>query len=393
MKRRVFAALSLALVSSCTGPADRATDLDIPQWSVADRPSASVGGHDARPEYLLSRVSGLVRFPDGTLVIADQQSSDVRRFGEDGEFLGHLLRRGEGPGEVLGPSSLTRLTDGSVGVLAYRPGFVAVDPINGAVLSSAPFSVWESRVPCGIAEGEGGQLLPTSHVLFVWEDNRGTPGCPSTLEGNWRHEAVVGIVNQETEALDTLEVAAGSERSGQNYRVFGSSLLVAVGEHRIWTGDTGTGVIRAYALDGTPQATIEAPFTPRTLAIGSSWPDDRRYVDGQGVERNLGAYDYPDQLPYFSRIVADSEGHVWVAEYPEPDGPFDSFQTSTLFAPVGLERGVRWRVLDEAGRRLAEVVTPANFFLVQVGADFVVGISVDDLDVQTVHVYPLQRVS
>ena len=82
----------------------------------------------------------------------------------------------------------------------------------------------------------------------------------------------------------------------------------------------------------------------------------------------------PDVRPAFGPMVSDDLGYVWLAPYlPHPDAP----------AP--------WLVVDPAGDILGEVLLPPGFELTHVGGDRLVGIVRDEMDLETVRVYALNR--
>jgi hypothetical protein len=58
-----------------------------------------VGAGEGPPHELFSSIAGGRILDDGTLVLADRASGEVRRFAPDGTFLGSHGREGEGPGE------------------------------------------------------------------------------------------------------------------------------------------------------------------------------------------------------------------------------------------------------------------------------------------------------
>jgi len=81
----------------------------------------------------------------------------------------------------------------------------------------------------------------------------------------------------------------------------------------------------------------------------------------------------PDHLPPHGYFVVDDEGHLWVAEYSverEPEA---------------------WSVFDPQGRFLGTVQIPPRGTLTQVGADFVLGVWKDEMDVEEVRMYGLTR--
>jgi hypothetical protein len=59
--------------------------------------------------------------------------------------------------------------------------------------------------------------------------------------------------------------------------------------------------------------------------------------------------------------------------------------------PVVEEGGARWIVLDMTGAAVATVRTPPDLWVLEIGADYVLGVAHDSLDVETVRLYRLSR--
>jgi hypothetical protein len=53
--------------------------------------------------------------------------------------------------------------------------------------------------------------------------------------------------------------------------------------------------------------------------------------------------------------------------------------------------GAEWIVLDHQGQTVARVQTPPGVMVLEIGSDYIVGLSRDELDVESVSLYRLQR--
>ena len=70
--------------------------------------------------------------------------------------------------------------------------------------------------------------------------------------------------------------------------------------------------------------------------------------------------------------------------------PFESVPVAEYqFLPD--EGGALWRVTSPSGEPVAELRTPPRFYPLEVGTDYVLGVSRDDRDVETVEPYALIR--
>jgi hypothetical protein len=82
----------------------------------------------------------------------------------------------------------------------------------------------------------------------------------------------------------------------------------------------------------------------------------------------------PEVLPFYERFRVDDDGNLWVLDYRlERDDPYV------------------WSVFDPDGRWLGEVETPPGGRVTHVGSDFVLGVWTDELDVQQVRLYDLEK--
>jgi hypothetical protein len=51
----------------------------------------------------------------------------------------------------------------------------------------------------------------------------------------------------------------------------------------------------------------------------------------------------------------------------------------------------RWTVFDPEGRMLGTVATPARFRVFEIGTDYVLGVWADDMDVEHVRLFTLEK--
>ena len=73
-----------------------------PDLTLADEPLVRIGTIDGQAAYIFGNVTGAVRLEDGSVVVADEQSYNVRRYDASGQHMWTSGRKGEGPGEYAG---------------------------------------------------------------------------------------------------------------------------------------------------------------------------------------------------------------------------------------------------------------------------------------------------
>jgi hypothetical protein len=83
---------------------------------------------------------------------------------------------------------------------------------------------------------------------------------------------------------------------------------------------------------------------------------------------------YADQLPPYSAITVDPTGHVWIENYRHFTEPTSE-----------------WAVFSPSGEWLGQVRMPDGLQVLEIGADYIIGIAVDNLGVNYVRQYELRR--
>lgn len=79
-------------------------------------------------------------------------------------------------------------------------------------------------------------------------------------------------------------------------------------------------------------------------------------------------------FPAYGPIHVDPLGYLWVAEYPLPG-----------------DASKRWTVFDPDGTVQGMVETPPDLTVFEIGEDYVLGLETDELDVEYVRLYGLDR--
>jgi hypothetical protein len=174
--------------------------------------------------------------------------------------------------------------------------------------------------------------------------------------------------------------------SGENSMVirdqppFGLSTSIAVHGARLLVGDPARYELVERRPDGAVARLIRRAGArePVTQADRDAYLERRR--EGlndarfrQVTEQLLKSITFPEHKPYFSELRVDPAGNAWVRR------------------PAAPEADTPWDVFDADGRLLGTVTTPAGLRVTQIGADFVVGVWSDELDVAHVRVHRLEK--
>lgn len=386
--------LCLGLITACEGPGDSEISSNRRTIALSESPIVTIGGIDDRPDYLVHQLVDALRLSDGRIVIAQRSTSDVRYYSSSGEHLRTSGQEGDGPGEFRRILAMIRAPGDTIVVLSASPGITWLSPTGDYVRSSRVVPWGRDRHPCRIAGSDWLGFEDASWVT-VFDDNLGIGGCPPLESGVRRVSGLVERMDLGAEVFDTLGVFPSTERNGASFRVFGRNLVVAAGPTALLAADSGGDSIVVVDMGGAVVRAMPIPFAARPVPESAKGVKERPPVNvPPGVPKPPGIdapYEYPESYPRLARLLWDRSGYVWVMKYPELAEPLASYRLSLVHAFLVPEGGAEWAVLDEHGSVVAQVTTPRGFFPLEVGESYVLGVSMDDYDVQAVQVYELRR--
>lgn len=164
---------------------------------------------------------------------------------------------------------------------------------------------------------------------------------------------------------------------------FGAPAFTPIAIYATWgrcifvsTADTST--VQVYSADGEHLRSFEGPGTFRPVSEEDieafvqyrlrGTPDDRREVFGQA----LRDASHPESLPYYSRMLTDQWGHLWLEEYSPPIGVGD-----------------HWYVLAPSGRLVGDVVLPVAMRMFAIDQHGVLGVVKGEFNEEVIVVLPL----
>ncbi len=344
-------------------------------WRIGPEPSVTIGTVDGDEPYLLHWAVGASRLPDGRIVVANSGTSEIRSFDASGIHLATWGGRGEGPGEI-------------------SSDLLTVEPWAGDSII-AMFSGYGNEVSIYDSEGRFGRSFRMQRA----ERYRSTWGVGT--DGSILATAFAGgndLVVETWSGDGTFSASLGQHPFREVYQVVGPggrpgvapvaySLDLVAG---LWGGLAFVGVtsryeIRAFQVDGTLARIVRREHVPRATTSR----DRDHYVEQQlvlwadappdqlrGIRESAEATPLAKTLPAFHSALADAAGHLWVREYD---------------IPGERSRGPLWTVFDPGGRVLGFVETPRRFRVLEIGVDYILGRAVDDLGVESIQLWPLER--
>ena len=333
--------------------------------------------HGANPgDYAFQGIGVGRLFPDGSAVVSDEWASELVVIARDGAAYEVLATDGEGPGEVSYVDAMFVL--GGDGVLAADPllGRVTIFA-GGSVASTTDLRRFIGVGVVGV--GPSGALL-----LATTTRRMGT-------ETDWVSGHMARF-DMETGAIDT--VAAYDFKppipSGMDW-----DPIEAVGEVTVATGQfvhtrsdrpevtwrlqdgTVTQIVRWRAeptlLTEELLGPIEAVLRTGIRMHDPELSDDRL---AEATRQNMAAYHagIGRPLPLFGSPFADAADRVWLPSY-RAGGELKSAPPYIVIAPDG-----EW---------LGTVEAPPRFRILDVAGGLVLGVELDDVDVESVVVYEL----
>jgi hypothetical protein len=343
-------------------------------WTVAAKPSVSIGEVEAAQEYMFSQVVGAVRLSDGRLVVANGGSNEVRVYDASGKHLSTLGRAGGGPGEFQTLRALWLLPADTL---------LAVDARNNRVTVYTPGPTLSRSFQLQSVAGISGRLADGSYLLTVGV-------APSMdmkdFQGLIEFNGLVLRRSAEATTVDTVARAKGGHSyvnptTRRQYPFpFGRTAQIAVAPARFYYADTHSTEVGIYDPTGKRLGSVKLRPSSRPLTDA----DIEKWIEVDLARRNaaqkLDARNDFKQIPplkrtpEFAAMKVDDLGNLWVRHYGPPFDPSPN-----------------WDVYDANGAPLARVRLPARFDPFHIGRDFLVGVRKDELDVEHIEVYRLTR--
>ena len=360
-------------------------------WRIGPEPSVSIGELEGEEPYMLHGAINFSRLSDGRIVVADHASSEVRMFDASGSHLVSWGGDGEGPGEFLTLTHAAPWPGDSI-VAWHTSGLgISVFDSDGShgrsfVLQSGEEELW--RRPRPIAVRSDGTILSINEpenadtaVVEIWDGD----GALVASLGSHPH---------------TELIVATNERGSRQLRfpAYGRELVTGQWGDLVVASHTTRYEIRAFRGDGTLARIVRREHVPRA----PTQEDREAYIEEQramwettpvpaGIEepmrmeiqmrreqvlKSFGSTPLAEAFPAFSTILSDAAGNLWVREY--------DFPREERPAPL-------WTVFDPEGRVLGFIETPKGLRIGQIGEDYILGHFRDELEVEYVQVWALER--
>lgn len=350
-------------------------------WAVGTEPTLRIGAVDGAAAHQLSGVTGAVRLADGSIAVSDMASQEVRFFGPAGAVRAVVGGTGAGPGEFTGLSAIGPAPAG--GVWAYDLTLRRVTWLDaaGGVRALTPVGPEPALLSAVGALPDGS---------FVLKQLWGARAVAEARRAGLRRDPVAYVrLDSASSSMDTVGLFPGREvylsdetgRGVMSRPVFGRNSVAVVRGDRVVIGSQDRFELAEYRPDGTLTRVIRLPSEGILLDDDAVDRYLDRYLDAVEPQRRralrsvLEQVPTPETRPAYGGLLVDAEDHLWVSDW----------TVIHSVTPGG------WTVIDPAGRWLGRVEMPGNFYPLDIGGDWIVGMERDAMDVEHVVVYPLDR--
>lgn len=349
-------------------------------WQFGAQPSLSIGSVESGGADELFRVQDATLLGDGRIVIANAGSGELRVFNADGSHSGTWGRQGEGPGEFTrGPSFVASWPGDSIAAPDFGKRRLLIFGLDGNHGRDLALDATRFGIVDLLPDGK----IFTSGSLILNPDISGSPGLV-------RYYTEWAVLEPNGTLLVSLgefpmfeEWAVEVEADGNVWETphpFGRGTLGAVWGVLVAIGVQDSYEIKAFATDGSLVSIVrrggESPSPTRAhqdeyfARLSAGRPAAQR------AEALRSGRDMPlvDSYPAFEEILSDRAGYLWVREY-------------RMFG----EGDAVWTVFDSEGRIQGVVETPPGLEVFEIGEDYVLGLAQDELGVEHVQMWALDR--
>lgn len=347
-------------------------------WTIGTEPAVVYRG-TATDRIEWYRIDAATRLPNGSVVALDAGLHQLFYLSAEGEVLTRAGREGDGPGEFRDPAGLAVLPGDTVLVYVRGSRRFSLFDDEGAWLEDRSLEEVDALGPLQnyrLADAADGSATLTALGWWVPAD---LESGDRALDNPVLRYGTDGAFEGEVAEPNTMWLYASG--GSVHARVFGTARVSVASAGRVYVRDHENYEIRVYGPSGELDRIHRLVRARRPVASG----DLGRYrdrlkmdIENPGVlERVLKGLDerpVADSFPSLEEHLIDERGDIWVTEYAPP---WEERRTTAVFAADG-----PW---------LGTIELPADVRPLEIGDDYVLGVHTDELDVQRLVLYDLER--
>jgi hypothetical protein len=359
----------------------------FPEWRVSPDTLLRLGVVDGDSSQQFHRVAYAARLPEGRTVVVDGGALEVRWFDASGRHIGTYGRQGEGPGEIRAVGETPLLVGDTI---------ILYDPRNQRVLSLAPGELLSEQP----LEGDRQTRLVAVRGRSIVAAAADHEFDVSREYG--RSSGTVALLANGPAGIDTLAQLRGEDRALWVRIVDGTPLatvmmdlpfaapilLAAAGdeivavrgdEPQLRVLDLSGEVVRIVRLlaDSSRAVTAGDRSGYRTYAVRQA---ERRGVPAgpadESARARLGLLEEGHRIPVFDRLLVGSDDRVWLRKYR---------------VPWAADEPQVWIIVQPEGSAGGQLVLAPGFELMHADSHFITGVFRDELDVEYVVTFRLER--
>jgi hypothetical protein len=345
-------------------------------WRLSAEPVLRIGRAEGERAQLLDRVIHSRRLPFGAIAVTNSGNADVPLFDLQGRHLATLGRRGDGPGEFREPWLVFDQPGDSILVIDLN-GRSSVFDRNGDFVRqfrvTRPNREFQGIEPVGLF-GDGTLL----YRALLPDDPLWT-GVVRTSVGLFRFDRDGGLRGTLGDVPDQTLTLSPQFRGPLLY---GPRAYSATVDSTLWYGPGDRFELREIAFDGRILRVLRLDVPVKVVAaedVAVILETYRARYRGtsreQASERLIAAMPVAEVQPAHLVLHVDAGRNLWVQEHQYPEIP----------------RPRHWFVFDPGGRYLGRVETPTGLDVHQIGDDFVLGRWRDELDIEYILMYRLEK--
>ena len=338
------------------------------------KPAIQIGNADGDSTQILFGVWGAARQRNGSIVVMNSGTNELRVFDARGAYVQTIGRKGRGPGEFTGLQAMEVIRGDTIvtydvflgritwftpkGQLART---IPVNPLGNGVLPRAAGFLSDGRMLAHTdfdrRFGKGPRRDTVTYVLY---DVKGTPT-----------DTLGRYAGEEEFFLST------SEFSTRRAVIFGRAVFAHAEGNTIAVGTNDEYSFDLFDARGKRTATVREALAPVRVrkndvdAANEVWLTGMRAEQRQRMEPRIKEFPARETLPAYQDLLIGRDGAVW---------------TGVAGLP-GAARVFTVRLPGNAGKR--QVVLPAGFFPLEAGTDYIMGRVRDEFGVEYVNVYKL----
>ena len=355
-------------------------------WRVAPDPILTIGTQSGSEEFQLVAVAAAVRQSDGGIVAVDRGARAVRLYDSRGHFVRTLGGGGSGPGEFLDPSSIVLGPGDSVAVWDGRLLRLTRFDASGALAAVETLDL--ARIARALEPplypGSVEPLADGGFLVRIVEKSAKTPpsGMARLRSGALRVSADLSSIDTLMFFGDTAKIAVDAPfgrwpiapplAMGPVVAHKGNPPRVCIG------GQTGPEILCIVPAGG--RVLLRWVWDPGPVSDEEvrAWREANLRLFGEKLReedilRMLEQVPTPSVRPDYSDFTLDGGGNLWVR-----------------IGPRGGVKSVEYLVFDPNGVLLGPLTVPPLRIL-EIGADFLLGVSRDEVDVERLHLFEIEK--